>query len=111
MYPSTVSTSDATGGAKASNIIALDPFMTQFLVTVACAVTGTVNYTAQFTLDNIQADGYLPANGTWYTITGLSSQTATAVVALNQPVMAVRLLQNSGNGSVSMTVLQTGAGN
>lgn len=111
MYSTTVTTSNASGGAVNSNIVALDPFMSQFQVSIACVVTGTANYTAQLTLDNIQADGYNPATGNWFTVTGLGTQTTTQLVALNQPVMGVRLVQNSGSGSVAMTVLQTGAGN
>ena len=111
MYPITRSTSNASGGAVATTPVALDPFMSQFQATIVCTVTGTVNYTVQYTLDQIQADGYVPASGNWVTVTGLGAQTATQAVALNQPVMAIRMVQNSGAGSVSMTVLQTGAGN
>lgn len=111
MYPITVSTSNASGSAVSTNPVALDPFMSQFQATIACTVTGTVNYTVQYTLDQIQADGYAPANGNWITVTGLGTQTTSQAAALNQPVMAIRMVQNSGAGSVSMTVLQTGAGN
>lgn len=111
MYPITVSTSNASGGAVSTNPIALDPFMSQFQATIACTVTGTANYTVQYTLDQIQADGYVPANGNWITVTGLGAQTSSQAVALNQPVMAIRMVQATGTGSVSMTVLQTGAGN
>ena len=111
MYPITLSTSNASGGAVNTNPIALDPFMSQFQVSIACTVTGTANYTVQYTLDQIQADGYSPATGNWFTVTGLGTQTTTQIVAFNNPAMAVRMVQNSGSGSVSMTVLQTGAGN
>lgn len=111
MYPITLSTSNASGGAVTTVPIALDPFMSQFQATIACTVTGTANYTVQYTLDQIQADGYSPAAGNWITVTGLGTQTTSQAVALNQPVMAIRMVQNSGAGSVSMTVLQTGAGN
>lgn len=111
MYPITLSTSNASGGAVTTNPIALDPFMSQFQASIACTVTGTANYTVQYTLDQIQADGYTPSTGNWFTVTGLGTQTTTQAVALDQPVMAIRLVQNSGAGSVSMTVLQTGAGN
>ena len=111
MYPITLSTSNASGGAVTTNPIALDPFMSQFQATIACTVTGTANYTVQYTLDQIQADGYSPSTGNWITVTGLGTQTTSQAVALNQPVMAIRMVQNSGAGSVSMTVLQTGAGN
>jgi hypothetical protein len=111
MYPTTLSTSNAAAGAVTTAPIALDPFMSQFQATIVCTVTGTANYTVQYTLDNIQADGYVPASGNWITVTGLSAQTATQAVAFNQPVMAIKMVQNTGTGSVSMTVLQTGAGN
>lgn len=110
MYPIKVSTSDASGGAVTSNMVALDTFATQFQTTIGCTVTGTANYTVQFTLDNVLADGYLPSSGTWYNITDLASKTGTLFAYVDFPVTGVKLVQNSGNGSVVMTVLQTGAG-
>jgi len=110
MYPITVSTSDASGGAKTSNMVALDTFSTQFQVSIGCAVTGTVNYTVYYTLDNVLVDGYTPSSGTWYAITALSSKTATLSTLIDFPVTAVKMTQASGAGSVVMTVLQTGAG-
>lgn len=110
MYPITRSTSDASGGAVTSGIVALDTFSTQFQVSIGCAVTGTVNYTVQYTLDNVLAPGYLPSSGTWFNLTDLASKTATLSAIVDFPVTAVKLVQNSGAGSVVMTVLQTGAG-
>ena len=110
MYPITRSTSDASGGAVTSNIVALDTFSTQFQVTIGCAVTGTVNYTVQYTLDNVLAPGYVASSGTWFNITDLASKTATLSAIVDYPVTAVKLVQNTGAGSVVMTVLQTGAG-
>lgn len=110
MYPITRSTSDASGGAVTSNIVALDTFSTQFQTTIGCAVTGTANYTVQYTLDNVLVDGYVPTSGTWYNITDLTTKTGTLSAILDYPVSAVKMVQNSGNGSVVMTVLQTGAG-
>ena len=110
MYPIKVSTSDASGGAVTSSMVALDTFSTQFQVTIGCAVTGTVNYTVQYTLDNVLVDGYLPSSGTWYNLTDLAAKTGTLSTFIDYPVTAVKLVQNTGNGSVTMTVLQTGAG-
>lgn len=110
MYPITRSTSDASGGAVTSNIVALDTFSTQFQTTIGCAVTGTANYTVQYTLDNVLVNGYTPSSGTWYNITDLTTKTGTLSAILDYPVSAVKMVQNSGNGSVVMTVLQTGAG-
>lgn len=110
MYPITRSTSDASGGAVTTNIVALDTFATQFQTSIGCAVTGTANYTVQYTLDNVLANGYTPSSGTWYDITALAAKSATLSAYVDYPVTAVKMVQNSGNGSVVMTVLQTGAG-
>lgn len=111
MYPITVSTSDATGGTVTSRIVAMDTFMSQFQATVACVVTGTATYTAQYTLDQIQADGYSPSTGNWFNITDLAAKSATLAASIDFPVTGIRLSQSAGSGSVAMTVLQTGAGN
>jgi hypothetical protein len=110
MYPVTRSTSDASGGAVTSNIVALDTFATQFQTSIGCVVTGTANYTVQYTLDNVLVNGYLASSGTWYNLTDLAAKTGTLSAYVDFPVTAVKLVQNSGNGSVVMTVLQTGAG-
>ena len=110
MYPITVSTSDASSAAKTSKMVALDTLSTQFQVTIGCAVTGTVNYTVYYTLDNVLADGYVPSGGTWYSLTDLAAKTATLAATVGFPVTAVKMTQATGAGSVAMTVLQTGAG-
>lgn len=110
MYPITRSTSDASSAAKTSSIVALDTFATQFQVTIGCAVTGTANYTVQYTLDNVLVDGYVASSGTWYNITDLAAKTTTLSAIVDYPVTAVKLVQNTGAGSVVMTVVQTGAG-
>ena len=110
MYPVTVSTSDASSAAKTSTMVALDTFATQFQVSVGCAVTGTANYTVQYTLDNVLTAGFLPSSATWYSLTALASKTGSLTSLIDFPVTGVQLVQNTGNGSVVMTVLQTGAG-
>jgi hypothetical protein len=111
MYPISVSTSDASGGTVTSSIVAMDTFMSQFQATIACVVTGTATYTVQYTLDKIQADGYSAASGNWFSLTDLASKSATLSASMAFPVTGIRLSQSAGNGSVVMTVLQTGAGN
>lgn len=109
MRPVTLTTSDASGAAVASSICPLDLYLTPFQVTLMTDVTGTVDYDLQYTQDDVYASGYNPASGNWKTITGVDGATADAEATLISPVTAVRILQNSGNGSVSCRVIQAGA--
>lgn len=108
MKPIIVTTSDASGGAVNSRIVALDPWTSPVNASLGVTVTGTVNYTVQYTLDDIQSGTWTAATGVWWNITALTTQITSVVSVLTQPATAVRIVQNSGNGSTSMTVLQAG---
>lgn len=108
MKPITVTTSNASGGAVNSSVVALDPWTTPVNVSLGITVTGTVNFTVQYTLDDIQADGWTASTGVWWAISALTSQSASIASILTSPATAVRLVQNSGSGSTSMVVLQAG---
>lgn len=103
-----VTTTDATAGATSSGIVALDTWTSPVSVSIGVVVTGTVNFTVQYTYDNIQDPGWTVATGVWWNLTALASKTATTDAVLSQPASAVRVVQNSGNGSTSTTVLQAG---
>lgn len=109
MRPFTLTTSDASGGAIASSVGPLDLRIAPFQVTLQTAVVGTVNYDIQYTQDNIWAAGYNPATGQWTSIPTVGTgETAASEATLISPATAVRILQNSGSGSVSMRVVQAG---
>lgn len=92
----------ATG---ASQEIPPDIYVNNFNVTLATEVTGTVNYTVQFTLDNVFGG---PGPFVWNSVAGLLTQTTNQVVQTQQVVRAYRVLTNSGNGTVSLIVTQGG---
>lgn len=81
--------------------------MTPFNVSVACVVTGTVDYTLQYTYDNLENVGKV------WDDTDISAKTADATKAFNAPVTGFRVKGNTGSeGTIVMTVLQAGiAGN
>ena len=108
MRPVTLTTSDASGAAVASPVCPLDLYLTAFQVTLMTVVTGTVDYDLQYTQDDVYAGGYDPSTGNWKTVTGVDGATAAAEATLISPVTAVRILQNSGSGSVSCRVIQAG---
>lgn len=110
MQPITRTTSDASGGAVTSSIVNLDFWVSPFNVALSVRVTDTVNYTVQYTFDDIFAAGYTPASGNWVDHPTLSNKTATLDSNIAYPVTAVRIVQNSGAGSCVLTVIQAGGG-
>jgi hypothetical protein len=71
-------------------------------------ISGSGNWTLQYTLDStvLTSDGPF----TWFDHSDLTSKTADTVGTIISPVTAVRLVTNSGTGSLRLTVLQSGAG-
>lgn len=94
-----------TTGVGGSPAIPLDQYISPFNVSVGCTVSGTVNYTAQYTFDDVFAS---VGPFTWTDFGDLTSKTATDDGTFISPVVAVRLLTNSGTGTVVMRVIQAG---
>jgi|SRR5215471_675241 len=98
MRPVTVTTTDASGGAKNSSPIPIDWIACPVNIGIGCIVTGTVNYSVQHSFDG----------SNWFENANISGSTATADTNYAFPVLQVRLHQASGTGSVTMTLIQSG---
>lgn len=96
------------GGAASSPVCPMDLYISPFSVTLQAKVQGTVVYDVQYTKDNVWSSSFDPATAQWTTLSGMSSATASAEATLTSPVSAIRLVQNSGSGSVELIVLQAG---
>ncbi len=71
-------------------------------ISVGYDTTGTVNYTAQYTYDD-------PSSVTKiWTDSRVSAATGDLDTTYNDPVAAIRVLLNSGSGTVAMTAIQAG---
>jgi hypothetical protein len=79
-------------------------------VALGVQVSGTVNYTVQYTFDDVFAKGYNPATGNWTDHVSLTGQTATKDSNIAYPVRGIRLKLNSGTGSARLTIIQAGGG-
>lgn len=108
MRPIVQTLSDASGGAKTGNTIPLDVFISPFNTSLSVTVTGTVSYTVQYTFDNVQASDWVAASGNWVDHPSLTTKTASLDSNLAYPATAVRIVLNSGTGSVRFTVIQAG---
>ena len=107
MRPVVYTLSDASGGVKYSGVYAPDNYVSPFNIGLSVLVTGTVNYTVQYTFDDVFANGYTPSSGNWINHPTLSG-TTSADSNIAYPVNGVRIVLNSGTGSVRFTAIQAG---
>lgn len=98
MGPTTLTTTDASGGATFSAVCPIDWRTVPVNVGIGCIVTGTVSYSVQHTFDGTN----------WFNNANIASATGSLDTNYNFPVKAVRLTQASGSGNVVATLLQSG---
>lgn len=109
MRPVTISTSDASGGAVASDVVPVNWRAHDFNIGAQANATGTVDFDLQYTLDDIRAEGWDPATANWSPWPApFDGATGDVGGSMTIPCTAVRLLQNSGNGSVSVRLVFAG---
>lgn len=83
-------------------------------IQIACEVTGTVNYSIEYTYDDYYTPppfGSPTVIPTVFQDGNLTNATANGVTAMNDPVLGWRLTINSGTGSVTATGIQAGIRN
>jgi len=103
-----------TNGIAATPWVHLDAWANP-TVSLQCTVTGTVNYTVQSTLQDPnghgQATPILPSALTWVNTSDTAAVNATTTVQTSFAYLPVyvRVLLNSGSGSVTTNIVQTGA--
>lgn len=91
-------------GAGNTQWVVVDTWKESPHISVACVVSGTVNYTIEHTFDDVLGG----VSATAWANSGVTGATANASAAYDYPIKAVRVTVNSGTGTVTMTVLQTG---
>lgn len=95
-----------TNGVASSRIINVD-HMGFTPISAQVSVTGTVNYTVQYSLESPAVVGAANINWINHTDTALVGATATKAGSLALLAQSLRVTLNSGTGSVRMTVTQT----
>lgn len=99
-----------TNGVGATPWISTNYQVAPFELAIGCVVTGTVNYTIQFTYDDYWSVVPNTGQGTEpvaFSDLILASQTATGETSRNIPVTGWRLLINSGDGAVAVKAVQS----
>ena len=90
-------------GAGSSSPIVINTNVTPVNIGFAAVVTGTVNYSIQFSYDD-------PASGltTWFDDVTITSKTGNEDGSILFPISAIKVLVNSGTGKVVLSVIQAG---
>jgi len=97
-------------GTGASPVYVPDAYISPFNVALGVLVTGTVNYTVQYTFDDTLATGYSAGSGNWVDHPSMTAQTTTKDSNIAYPVQGVRIKANSGAGTARLTLIQAGGG-
>lgn len=90
-------------GAGSTSAIVINTNVTPVNIGFAVVVTGTVNYSVQFSYDD-------PALGftTWFDDVSITSKTGNEDGSILFPITGMKVLVNSGTGTVTMNVVQAG---
>jgi hypothetical protein len=106
----TKSTTDASGGAKSTGVVALDTYKEYFSVTVRGNITGTATVEIQYTMDDPFASTFTDAGADWVKHDDFAAAGATEdfIAVFDQPVRAIRGYQTAGNGSCAYIIVQAG---
>lgn len=97
-----------TNGIGSTTPWMIDQWVNNPNIGLTAEVTGTVNYSLQFSSDDYSPLWDLNSvTPIWFDVFGFSGITANAYTALNQPCTMVRLTINSGTGSVLVRGIQS----
>lgn len=90
-------------GAGSTDTIVINTNTNPVNIGFAVIVTGTVNYSVQFSYDD-------PSSGftTWFDDATITSKTGNEDGYINFPITGLKVLVNSGTGSVTLKVVQAG---
>ncbi len=90
-------------GAGSTTAVVINTNVTPVNIGFAAVVTGTVNYSIQYSYDD-------PAVGftTWFDDATITSKTGNEDGYINFPITGLKALVNSGTGSVVLNVVQAG---
>jgi hypothetical protein len=90
-------------GTGSTEAVVINTNITPVNIGFAVVVTGTVNYSVQLTYDD-------PGVGftTWFDDATITSKTGNEDGSINFPITGIKVLVNSGSGSVIMNVVQAG---
>lgn len=98
-----------TNGVGATQWKILNTSVTPFNLGLAVIITGTVNFTVNYTYEDPNVPIVAGGQPTAFAVTALSAKSAsTDGGALTTPVAAIQMVINSGTGSATLVAIQPG---
>ena len=89
-------------GTGSTDAIVINTNVTPVNIGFAVVVSGTVNYSVQYTYDS--PSGFT----TWFDDATITSKTGNEDGSINFPITGLKVLVNSGSGTVTLSVVQAG---
>jgi hypothetical protein len=74
---------------------------------IQAIVTGTINYDVDYTAENIYAYTDPATSASWTAVSGMAGATASASAFQDGSINAIKIVVNSGSGSVKVNVSQS----
>jgi len=109
VYQTVIGTTGGPLGNGISTAVPVDTLLNPFSVGVGCTITsGTATYTVQHCFDDVFNPNFNPGTAIWINHPSLVNQTTSIDGNYAFPVRAIRLVVNSGTGTVTMAVGQAG---
>lgn len=95
-------------GPGASSLLPLDMYLTIAEFVAFVTVSGTANYTIQYTLENPFDPKFNASTAVWVNIINLTALSADTRVNLSGSARAIRIFQNSGTGTTTLVLTDAG---
>lgn len=95
-----------TNGVGSTRFVSMSYHAQPVNISTAVVVSGTINYTLQYTYDDVNSI----SNPTWFSTTEGTSQAANKVLVQNDPIFGSRVLVNSSTAPASLTATYIEAG-
>ena len=115
MRPILYTITGGNGSQTASQVCAIDHYVSPANIALNVVVTGTITYTVQYTFDDIFAAGYNPNAGSsnWTNHPTLVTKVVTADSNISYPVRGIRIISPASpasTGTATLTIIQGGGG-
>ena len=95
-------------GIGTSPIYACDHFQAPFNVGIGVSISATATYTVEYTFDDIMANDYVAASGTWFTETTFGTASTKKSISFTIPCRGIRLNVSASTGSATIQSQQAG---
>lgn len=104
MTPITISQT----GTGRSSVSVPDSFRPTFNIGMQLIITGAATFNVEITMDDTSSSTFSASTANWSVPSGFSALTASTVLSLTIPCHGISINVTSGEGTVTLRMVQTG---